>query len=35
LARSVLAERAKLNPAERLLLELSEAFNVAPVGTEQ
>jgi glycerophosphoryl diester phosphodiesterase len=35
LARRVLAERSTLNPAERLLLELSETFGVAPVITEQ
>ena len=35
LARSVLTERASLNPAERLILGLSEAFGVAPVITEQ
>lgn len=35
LARQVLAERSTLNPAERLLLELSETFGVAPVITEQ
>ena len=35
LARRVLAERAKLNPAERLLLELSETFGIKPVVTEQ
>ena len=35
LARQVLAERLTLNPAERLLLELSETFGVAPVVTEQ
>ncbi len=35
LARRVLAERATLNPAERLLLELSETFGVTPVVTEQ
>ena len=35
LAREVLAERSTLNPAERLLLELSETFGVAPVITEQ
>ena len=35
LARRVLAERSTLNPAERLLLELSETFGVAPVITDQ
>jgi glycerophosphoryl diester phosphodiesterase len=35
LARSVLAERSTLNPAERLLLGLSETFGVTPVVTEQ
>ena len=35
LARQVLAERSTLNPAERLLLELSETFGIAPVVTEQ
>ena len=35
LARRVLAERSTLNPAERLLLELSETFGVTPVVTEQ
>ena len=35
LARRVLAERATLNPAERLLLELSETFGITPVVTEQ
>jgi len=35
LARQVLAERATLNPAERLLLELSETFGLTPVVTEQ
>ncbi|MCH1439769.1 MAG: glycerophosphodiester phosphodiesterase [Rubripirellula sp.] len=35
LARRVLAERSSLNPAERLILELSETFGVAPVITGQ
>jgi len=35
LARRVLTERAKMNPAERLLLELSETFGIRPVVTEQ
>jgi len=35
LARQVLAERSTLNPAERLLLELSEIFGVSPIVTEQ
>lgn len=35
LARQVLAERTTLNPAERLLLELSEIFGVIPVVTKQ
>lgn len=35
LARQVLAERSTLNPAERLLLELSETFGVATSVTDQ
>jgi glycerophosphoryl diester phosphodiesterase len=35
LARRVLAERSTLNPAERLLLELSETFGIEPVISEQ
>ncbi|MDB4416459.1 glycerophosphodiester phosphodiesterase [bacterium] len=35
LARQVLAERSTLNPAERLLLELSETFGVTPIVTDQ
>ncbi len=35
LARRVLAERSTLNPAERLLLELSETFGIASVITQQ
>ena len=35
LARRVLTERAKMNPAERLLLQLSETFGIRPVVTEQ
>ena len=35
LARRVLTERAKMNPAERLLLELSETFGIKPVVSEQ